>query len=138
MTIAGAEHRLAPDDARALRADLTDAIADRREFVHTAGEHRGDGSYAVERRGADSAGHAKVFDRFGGLERLYDGLPNEFTAADVGEPGLTGGRRHLVLRHLAEHPAFDCVLVSRQPLTARKRSVGTDESPGGAAGADGE
>lgn len=115
------ERRLSRSAARALRDGLSAALAGRREFVHTAGEHRADGSYAVERRAAESAGHTKVFGRFGRLERLYDRLPRTFTAEDVGGPGLTGGRRHVVLRHFAEHPAFDCELVARQPLTVRKR-----------------
>lgn len=61
-----------------------------------------------------------MFDGFAALERLYGRLPAEFTADDVGRTGLTGGRRHMVLRHFVEHPAFDCELASRQPLTARK------------------
>jgi hypothetical protein len=108
--------------ARDLRNQLADALTDRREFLHTAGEHREDGSYVVERRNADSAGHRKVFERFAALERRYERLPTEFTAEDVGESGLTGGRRHMLVRHFAEHPAFDCELASRQPLTARKLS----------------
>jgi hypothetical protein len=65
-----------------------------------------------------------VFDRFDVLARLYDRLPTEFTASDLGRPGLTDGRRHVVLRHFCEHPAFDCTLVARQPLTARKHDPG--------------
>jgi hypothetical protein len=90
--------------------------------VYTSGEHREDGSYVVARRGADSAGHRKVFASFARLERLYERLPETFTAEDIGRTGLTGGRRHMLLRHVVEHPAFDCELVSRQPLTARRHS----------------
>jgi hypothetical protein len=93
--------------------------------VRTVGTHREDGSYVVERRGADSAGHRKVFESFAALRRLYDRLSAEFTAAEVERSGLTGGRRHVLVRHFAEHPAFDCELVKRQPLTAEK----TDEAP---------
>ena len=121
LTLDGETHRLDREAAIALRDDLADALAARREFLRTAGEHRPDGSYVVERRAADSEGHSKVFERFAALRRLYDRLPAEFTADAVGRTGLTGGRRHLLVRHLAEHPAFDCELVARQPLTARKR-----------------
>jgi hypothetical protein len=30
----------------------------------------------------------------------------------------------MVVRHLAEHPAFDCSLASRQPLTVHKHDGG--------------
>ncbi|WP_244509991.1 DUF7528 family protein [Halogranum gelatinilyticum] len=106
-----------------MRDQLGEALSQRQEFFRTAGEHREDGSYVVSRRGATSAGHSKVFESFEELERLYGRLPDEFAAADVGRTGLTGGRRHLLVRHLAEHPAFDCELVSRQPLTARKQDT---------------
>jgi hypothetical protein len=88
--------------------------------VRTVGEHRADGSYVVSRRGAASSGHRKVFGSFAALERLYDELPTEFTARDVAGDGLTGSRRHVLVHHLVEHPAFDCRLASRQPLTGRK------------------
>ncbi len=65
-----------------------------------------------------------MFDSFDELRRLYGRLPDEFTADEVGRTGLTGGRRHMVVWHLAEHPAFDCELSSRQPLTVRKRGGG--------------
>jgi hypothetical protein len=68
-----------------------------------------------------------VFDGFRRVERLYQRLPERFTAEHVGRTGLTGGRRHMLVRHLVEHPAFDCDLVGRQPLTAEKRgSTGAD------------
>lgn len=117
----GETHRLERAEAAGLRSALGEAIAGRREFLRTVGEHREDGSYVVSRRGAESSGHRKVFDSFAALERLYERLPHEFTAQDVGGDGLTGSRRHALVHHLVEHPAFDCTLASRQPLTGRKR-----------------
>ncbi|MFB6105055.1 MAG: hypothetical protein ABEJ57_08280 [Halobacteriaceae archaeon] len=111
---------LSREQARQLRDALDDAVSTRRSFTHTACHHREDGSYVVERRGADSAGHRKVFDSVEALTRLLGRMPEEFTADDLTRSGLTDGRRHLVLWHLVEHPAFDCRLVSRQPLTARR------------------
>ena len=113
-------HELNRREAASLRRALGETLAERREFVHTVGTHRSDGSYVVARRGADSVGHRKVFERFTELRGLYESLPEEFTADDVEQSGLTGSRRHLVVRHLAEHPDFDCALVARQPLTAAK------------------
>lgn len=121
MLDTGSETReLTRSAARNLRTALTDALTERREFVGTAGTYREDGAYVVERRGADSAGHRKVFDTFDECRRLYDRLPDEFTAGDVRHAGVTGGRRHMLVWHFVEHDAFDCGLVSRQPLTARK------------------
>lgn len=114
-------HQLRRSQARRLRNELTDALTARRAFLRTVGEHRADGRYVVSRRHADSAGHRKVFERFAALERLYERLPERFTADDVGRTGLTGGRRHMFVRHVVEHPAFGCELVSRQPLTVEKR-----------------
>ena len=82
----------------------------------------------MARRGADSAGHSKVFRSFTELERLYERLPAEFGAREVGRTGLTGGRRHMLVHHLTEHPAFDCSLVALQPLTARKDAAGDAEA----------
>jgi len=113
-----------------LRAALGEALTERRAFVRTVGRHREDGSYVVERRRADSAGHRKVFESFAALRRLYDELPATFTAADVERSGLTGGRRHVLVHHFAEHPAFDCELAKRQPLTARKTDRGHPSSGG--------
>ncbi|WP_435320260.1 DUF7528 family protein [Haloarchaeobius sp. TZWSO28] len=109
------------EDALELRDQLADAVTQTHEFVHTTCTHREDGSYVVERRGANSAGHRKVFESFQACERLFGRLPDEFTAEDVGHTGLTGGRRHMLVWHYAEHPRFDCELVSRQPLTVAKR-----------------
>jgi hypothetical protein len=116
----GKRVRLDRQVARALRDQLTEAVAGRREFCDTIGVQRPDGSYVVARRRADSAGHRKVFDQFAALRRLYADLPERFGAEDVSTAGVTGGRRHLLVRHFAEHPAFDCELAARQPLTARK------------------
>ena len=123
----GQTFELSRKQAAELRDSLGDALTTEREFVHTASEHREDGTYKVSRRGADSAGHSKVFQSFEHLIRLYGRLPEEFTADAVGRTGLTGGRRHLLVHHFAEHPAFDCELVSRQPLTVRKREEGGRE-----------
>lgn len=110
-------------EAARLREAIGEAASRRREFVHTAGEVRPDGTYAVERRGAESAGNAQVFDSFRALERLYGRLPDEFDAEAVGRHGVTGSRRHMVVRHFAEHPAFDCRIESRSPLRVRKEEV---------------
>lgn len=122
----GADIELTRTEAATLVQQLSDALCERREFFRTAGEHRTDGSYVVSRRGAQSSGHRKVFESFGHLRRLYERLPAVFTAEAVGRTGLTGGRRHMLVRHFAEHPAFDCDLVSRQPLTVRKRPSNQD------------
>ena len=108
------------DAAEKLRAALDDALAATAEFMHTTGEHRRDGKYVVERRGADSTGNRKVFESFGELERLADRLPKDVTADDLSRVGLTAGRRHMVLWHLVEHPEFPYELESRQPLTASR------------------
>ncbi|WP_290815770.1 hypothetical protein [Halovivax sp.] len=112
--------RLPAARARELRRELGDALRSEREFVNTVGRTRADGRYVVERREATSAGHRKVFDSFADAVGLFDALPETFTAADVGGHGLTGSRRHALVWHYVEHPAFDCELVRRQPLTARK------------------
>ncbi len=126
------EQRLSRADARRLRDELTAALAGRREFVRTAGEHRPDGSYVVARANADSAGNAKQFRDFRAMERLYDRLPERFDAAAVGDAAtesdagaVSGTRRHLLVHHFAEHPAFDCELIGRQPLTAAKAAGDT-------------
>jgi len=103
---------------------LSNALTRTTEYVHTTGTHREDGKYVVARRGADSAGHEKVFDSFDACERLFERLPESFTAEDVERSGLTGGRRHMLVWHYAEHPAFDCELASRQPLTVEKTEDG--------------
>lgn len=126
VTVDGHELLLSRDDADQLRASLADALTAREAFLNTAGEHRADGKYVVERRGADSAGNRKVFDSFDALRRLFERLPEEFTAEDLSATGLTAGRRHMVLWHLVEHPRFACELAARQPLTARKHAGATE------------
>lgn len=121
VTLSGHTHELNRDEAASLRQALGESLTDHHEFVHTTGTHRKDGSYVVSRRGADSTGHSKVFEDFEQLQELYESLPTEFTAGAVESPGVTGSRRHLVVRHFAEHPDFDCGLASRQPLTVEKR-----------------
>ncbi|MFC4359020.1 hypothetical protein ACFO0N_13810 [Halobium salinum] len=129
LSLGREEHTLSRAGAVALRDALGDALTRRETYFRTVGEHREDGSYVVSRRGADSAGHSKVFRSFEELERLYERLPATFTANEVGRSGLTGGRRHMLVRHLAEHPAFDCGLTSQQPLTARKRGSNSEGKP---------
>ncbi len=126
------EQRLSRSEARRLRDELTAALTGRREFVRTAGEHRPDGSYVVARANADSAGNAKQFRDFRAMERLYHRLPERFDAAAVGDAAVdsdagavSGTRRHLLVHHFAEHPAFDCELIARQPLTAAKAAGDT-------------
>jgi hypothetical protein len=133
VAVDGTEHVLDRDAAAQLQEAIGDALTERREFFRTAGTYRKDGSYEVSRRGADSAGNAKVFQDFEQLRRLYGRLPDEFTAEDVGRTGITGSRRHMIVRHLAEHPAFDCDIECRKPLRAAK--TGEDET-GGARPAD--
>jgi len=127
LSVDGDELLLSRDDAEQLRDSLDDALAARETFLNTAGQHRRDGAYVVERRGADSAGNRKVFASFDELRRLFDRLPDRFTADDLSATGLTAGRRHMVLWHLVEHPAFDCGLASRQPLTGEKTATGVAE-----------
>jgi hypothetical protein len=88
------------------------------------GEFREDGSYVVSRRGASSSGNSKVFERFEALRDLYESLPERFTADHVERAGITGSRRHLLIRHLCEHSAFDCHVECQNPLTAVKHEFG--------------
>jgi hypothetical protein len=128
IAVDGACVELSRADAVALKERLGEAVAADHEFFRTAGRHREDGSYEVRRRGADSTGNAKVFRDFDALERLYERLPDEFDADDVSRTGITGSRRHMLVRHVAEHPAFDCEITSRSPLHAAK----TEGDAGGA------
>jgi len=121
VSIGDERRELSRERALALRAAIGEAVADRREYVRTVGVHREDGTYAVERRGADSPGNRTVFDCVRELRELYDRLPPTFDAEAVGEAGITGSRRHMVVRHFAEHPGFDCEIESRCPLRVRKR-----------------
>jgi hypothetical protein len=136
VTIDGTQHRLSRAAARELQTAIGDAMVERREFVHTSGEHREDGSYVVARRGADSAGNAKVFESFARIERLYERLPDEFAADDVSRTGITGSRRHMLVRHFAEHPAFDCRITQRNPLIVEKQPRQEADAEVSAASAD--
>lgn len=129
-------HDLSREEAVQLRDALSDALTRRREFVRTACTLREDGKYVVERRNADSAGHEKVFESAEHCERLYERLPESFTAEDVGTTGLTGGRRHMLVWHYAENPDFECELVSRQPLTVQKQGVDDEAAAPGATTSD--
>ncbi|MFB9804058.1 hypothetical protein ACFFQF_00500 [Haladaptatus pallidirubidus] len=120
------------ETATQLQDAVGDALTERQEFFRTAGTFREDGSYEVSRRGADSAGNAKVFQSFDAMARLFDRLPDEFSAEDVGRTGITGSRRHLLVRHFAEHPDFPCRISLHNPLTAEKEA---EES--GVGGSDG-
>ncbi len=137
LTIAGETHELSRRAARELQGAIGDALVERKEFFRTSGEYREDGSYVVARRGADSAGNAKVFDSFDRVKRLYERLPRAFSAEDVSRTGITGSRRHMLIRHFAEHPAFDCSVTCRNPLTVEKNEAvdadGERELPAAAA-----
>lgn len=133
LTVDGEPYELSRSDASSLQAAIGDALTERNEFFRTVGEHREDGSYVVSRRGVDSSGNAKVFDGFEQFERLYGRLPATFTAEDVGRTGITGSRRHMLVRHFAEHPSFDCDIARRNPLTVEKANgveTADDESTG--------
>lgn len=136
VTIDGQTHELTRDEARELQAAIGDAMTHKREFLYTAGEHREDGKYVVSRRCADSAGNTKVFDSFETVRRLYERLPTEFTAEEVSRTGLTGSRRHMLVRHFAEHPAFDCRIDRRNPLTVHKQPSNQGGTDGDSASAD--
>lgn len=129
LDLDGGPFVLSVPEAADLRDSLDSALTASREFLHTTGTHRRDGTYVVERRGADSAGNRKVFDSFGALERLADRLPDTARAEDLSRVGLTAGRRHMVLWHLVEHRDLPFELASRQPLTATRPA----EAGGGSA-----
>ncbi|MFP9193568.1 DUF7528 family protein [Natronosalvus vescus] len=116
-------------DVSRLRNQLTEALERTEEFTHTTATRRGDGTYVVARRGATSSGHRKVFDSFEAVKQLYQELPSTFTVSDVDYDGVTGSRRHILLWHLLEHPAFACKLVQRQPLTGRKTALDSSLAP---------
>jgi hypothetical protein len=120
VTVAGDQFSLSRAAAAELRAAVGDALTRRDDFHRTACERRADGSYVVQRRAADSTGNAVVFDDASDLRALFDALPDRFGADDVPESVATGSRRHLLVRHFAEHPAFQCDLTARNPLTAEK------------------
>lgn len=120
LTVDGETYRLPREAALALRESVGDALERRLELFRTVGQYRRDGSYAVARRSADTPGNEQVFDSFEALRSLFDSLPAEFGAEAVGDAGITGSRRHLIVRHFAEHPRFDCRLIGERPLRAEK------------------
>lgn len=124
LRVDGASVALSAAEARELRTAVGEALAERTAFTRTVGTHRPDGSYVVARRGADSAGNRVVFDRPRDLAALYDRLPDRFDAGAVGAEGYTGSRRHLLAWHLAERPAHDCAVVSKNPLVVEKGAEG--------------
>lgn len=138
VAVDGVERELTRGQAAALRDALGRAARETEEFVRTVGEHRPDGSYVVRRRAADSPGNEKVFDSFAALEACYDELPATFTADEVESAGVSGSRRHLLVRYFVEHPSFDCELTCRNPLTARKGrdDASTHGTVGSKAGSD--
>lgn len=127
ITVGDVEVELTHSEAAALSDAIGAAVRGRREFVRTACVVHADGRYEVRRRGADSAGNRKVFDDRRELRRLYDRLPQRFGADDIDHRGVSGSRRHLVVRHVAEHPWFDCELSRRRPLTVEKQAGGGED-----------
>jgi hypothetical protein len=101
-----------------LADSIADALTERREFVHTRSERRGDGRVVVSRRRADSAGNEVVFGSVDELRETFEALPDRFVADDVTR--VSGSRRHLLVRFFAEAPEFDCALDSENPLCAEK------------------
>lgn len=99
---------------------LEEAATARQTFFRTACEHRADGTYVVERQGAESTGNSAVFDSFDAAKRLFTRLPDQFGADALDSAGYTGSRRHMLVRHFAEHPEFACDLASRNPLEVSK------------------
>lgn len=80
----------------------------------------------MTRRTADSSGNSAVFESHTKLHTHYDALPTTFDARDIESFGVTGSRRHMVVWHFIEHPAFDCGIASRNPLRARKHDPPDD------------
>ncbi|WP_058982016.1 hypothetical protein [Halobacterium sp. CBA1132] len=120
VSVDGETIELSREHAAELRDAVGDALTSREEFFRTAAVHREDGSYVVERRGADSTGNSAVFDSFADVHRLFERLPETFGAENFSAAGFTGSRRHMLVRHFAEHPAFPCTLASRNPLRGEK------------------
>jgi hypothetical protein len=118
VTIDGETYSLSPVVARELADGIADALRESRSFVHTRFERRGDGSVVVARRRASSSGNEVVFESPDDLRTTFDALPDRFGADDVTR--VSGSRRHLLVRFFAESPAFDCTLVSENPLRAAK------------------
>lgn len=118
VSVDGERFVLSRSAAAELRAAVGDALTERQAFERTAGVHRADGSYVVERRHAETTGNSAVFDSFEELRGVFDELPDRFVAEDL--DCVTGSRRHMVVRHVTEHPAFPATLSSRRPLAGEK------------------
>lgn len=120
LRIAGEQYALPIEAARSLHVDLSDALTERQSFLDTACVRHADGRYVIERRRAASSGNRIAFDSTEALRDCFDALPNTFGATDVERDGITGSRRHLLVRHFAESPAFECELICENPLEAKK------------------
>lgn len=118
VSIEGDRFVLSRTAAAELRSAVGDALTEREAFCRTAGVHRPDGSYVVERRTADASGNSTRFDSFDELRAVFDELPARFRAEDV--DCTTGSRRHMLVWHFAEHPAFPATLASQRPLECEK------------------
>jgi hypothetical protein len=121
LTIAGERYDLSLSDARCLYTDFHDALTERHSFVHTTSVRHPDGRYVIERKRAASSGNRIAFDSIEALRRCFGDLSDTFGAADVECDGITGSRRHLLVRHFAESPDFKCELVCENPLQASKQ-----------------
>ena len=120
LTVGDRTFALSRSAAVELRAAVGDALERHQSFARTTGVHRPDGEYVVRRRAADSAGNAVVFESFASLRTVFEALPSCFGADDV--DCTTGSRRHMLVWHFAEHPAFPCTLAARRQLTVEKVS----------------
>lgn len=120
LRIAGERYALSLDVARSLHVDLHDALTERQSFVHTTSVRHVDGRYIIERRRAASSGNQIAFDSIEAVQDCFDDLPDTFGAADVEYEGITGSRRHLLVRHFAESAEFTCELICENPLQAKK------------------
>lgn len=118
LSVDGEQFVLSRAVAAELRSAVGDALAERQPFGRTTSVHRPDGSYVVERRAAETTGNSAVFGSFDDLWRVFDRLPERFGAEDV--DCVTGSRRHMVVWHFAEHPAFPASLAAQRPLTCEK------------------
>jgi hypothetical protein len=121
LTIAGEQYALPVPVARRLYANLHDTLTERRQFVHTISVRHPDGRYVIERRRAASTGNRIAFDSIEAIRECFVTLPDTFGACDVECDGITGSRRHLLVRHFAESPEFACELVCENPLQAKKQ-----------------
>jgi hypothetical protein len=54
------------------------------------------------------------------VDGTHERLPETYDADDIDRTGITGSRRYMVVRYLAEHPAVEFRMVSRNPLVVSK------------------